>query len=97
MLTPKFKAAADFFLLTGLSELAWHWPGPQVLFQFQWSVLSDHSLHFDPVPLLTGDSNPAVLVEALAGDVMAGACGAAGPAPDVRHQPAGDGFRIQQT
>ncbi len=29
-------------------------------------------------------------VEARAGDVMAGACGAAGPAPDVRHQPPGD-------
>ena len=29
-------------------------------------------------------------VEALAGDVMAGAGGAAGPAPDVRHQPAGN-------
>ena len=28
--------------------------------------------------------------EARAGDVMAGAGGAAGPAPDVRHQPAGD-------
>ena len=28
-------------------------------------------------------------VEARAGDVMAGAGGAAGPAPDVRHQPAG--------
>ena len=28
-------------------------------------------------------------VEAQAGDVMAGAGGAAGPAPDVRHQPAG--------
>ena len=26
----------------------------------------------------------------LAGDVMAGGGGAAGPAPDVRHQPAGD-------
>ena len=30
-------------------------------------------------------------VEARAGDVMAGAGGAAGPAPDVRHQPPGDG------
>ena len=29
-------------------------------------------------------------VEARAGDVMAGAGGAAGPAPDVRHQPPGD-------
>ena len=29
-------------------------------------------------------------VEALAGDVMAGAGGAADPAPDVRHQPPGD-------
>jgi hypothetical protein len=29
-------------------------------------------------------------VEALACDVMAGAGGAAGPAPDVRHQPPGD-------
>ncbi len=29
-------------------------------------------------------------VEALAGDVMAGAGGAAGPAPYVRHQPPGD-------
>ena len=29
-------------------------------------------------------------VEARAGDVMAGGGGAAGPAPDVRHQPAGD-------
>jgi hypothetical protein len=28
-------------------------------------------------------------VEARAGDVMAGAGGAAGPAPDVRHQPPG--------
>ncbi len=28
--------------------------------------------------------------EARAGDIMAGAGGAAGPAPDVRHQPAGD-------
>jgi hypothetical protein len=28
-------------------------------------------------------------VEALPGDVMAGAGGAAGPAPDVRHQPPG--------
>ena len=61
---------------------------------------STSSLHFDPVPLRTGDSDPAVLVEARAGDVMggavmAGAGGAAGPAPDVRHQPAGDVFRIQ--
>ncbi len=31
-----------------------------------------------------------VHVEALAGDVMAGAGGVAGPAPDVRHQPPGD-------
>ena len=30
-------------------------------------------------------------VEARAGDVMAGAGGAAGPAPDVQHQPPGDG------
>ena len=29
-------------------------------------------------------------VEARAGDVMAGGGGAAGPAPDVRHQPPGD-------
>ena len=29
-------------------------------------------------------------MEARAGDVMAGGGGAAGPAPDVRHQPAGD-------
>ena len=29
-------------------------------------------------------------VEARAGDVMAGVGGAAGPAPDVRHQPSGD-------
>ena len=39
------------------------------------------------------DSNPGyqeILVEARAGDVMAGAGGAAGPAPDVRHQPPGD-------
>jgi hypothetical protein len=32
-----------------------------------------------------------IQVEARAGDVMAGAGGAAGPAPDVRHQPPGDG------
>ena len=31
-----------------------------------------------------------ILVEARAGDIMAGAGGAAGPAPDVRHQPQGD-------
>ncbi len=31
-----------------------------------------------------------ILLEALAGDVMAGGGGAAGPAPDVQHQPAGD-------
>jgi hypothetical protein len=31
-----------------------------------------------------------VLLEAQAGDVMAGVGGAVGPAPDVRHQPAGD-------
>ncbi len=31
-----------------------------------------------------------IQVEARAGDVMAGAGGAAGPAPDVRHQPQGD-------
>ncbi len=31
-----------------------------------------------------------ILLEALAGDVMAGGGGAAGPAPDIRHQPAGD-------
>ena len=31
-----------------------------------------------------------IQVEALAGDVMAGAGGAEGPAPDVRHQPPGD-------
>ena len=31
-----------------------------------------------------------ILLEARAGDVMAGGGGAAGPAPDVRHQPAGD-------
>ncbi len=31
-----------------------------------------------------------IQVEALAGDVMAGAGGTAGPAPDVRHQPAVD-------
>ena len=30
-------------------------------------------------------------VEARAGNAMAGAGGAAGPAPDVRHQPPGDG------
>ena len=30
-------------------------------------------------------------VEGRAGDVMAGAGAAAGPAPDVRHQPPGDG------
>ena len=38
-----------------------------------------------------------IQVETRAGDVMAGAGGAAGPAPDVRHQPAGDVFRIQHT
>ncbi len=31
-----------------------------------------------------------IQVEARAGDVMAGGGGEAGPAPDVRHQPAGD-------
>ena len=31
-----------------------------------------------------------ILLEARAGDVMAGGGGAAGPSPDVRHQPAGD-------
>ncbi len=31
-----------------------------------------------------------ILLEALAGDVMASGGGAAGPAQDVRHQPAGD-------
>ncbi len=31
-----------------------------------------------------------IILEARAGDVMAGGGGAAGPAPDVRHQPAGD-------
>jgi hypothetical protein len=31
-----------------------------------------------------------ILLEARAGDVMAGGGGAAGPAPDVPHQPAGD-------
>jgi hypothetical protein len=31
-----------------------------------------------------------ILLEALAGDVMAGGEGAAEPAQDVRHQPAGD-------
>jgi hypothetical protein len=31
-----------------------------------------------------------ILLEARAGDVMASGGGAAGPAPDVRHQPAGD-------
>ncbi len=31
-----------------------------------------------------------ILLEARAGDVMTGGGGAAGPAPDVRHQPAGD-------
>ncbi len=31
-----------------------------------------------------------IQVEALAGDVMAGAGGAAGPAPDVLHQPPGE-------
>ena len=31
-----------------------------------------------------------ILVEARAGDVMAGGGGAVGPVPDVRHQPAGD-------
>ena len=31
-----------------------------------------------------------IQVEARAGDVMAGGGGAAGPAPDVRHQPPGD-------
>ncbi len=31
-----------------------------------------------------------ILLEVRAGDVMAGGGGAAGPAPDVRHQPAGD-------
>ncbi len=31
-----------------------------------------------------------VHVEAQAGDVMAGAGGAAGPGPDIRHQPPGD-------
>ncbi len=31
-----------------------------------------------------------ILLEARAGYVMAGGWGAAGPAPDVRHQPAGD-------
>jgi hypothetical protein len=30
-----------------------------------------------------------ILVDALAGDFMAGAGGAAGPAPDLRHQPPG--------
>ncbi len=34
--------------------------------------------------------DPLILLEARAGDVMAGGGGAAGPAPDVRHQPAGD-------
>ena len=41
-----------------------------------------------------------IQVEALAGDDMAGAGGAAGPAPDIRHQPAGDvhpQFCIQHT
>jgi hypothetical protein len=31
-----------------------------------------------------------ILLEARAGDVMSGGGGAAGPTPDVRHQPAGD-------
>jgi len=37
-----------------------------------------------------------VHVEARAGDVMAGAGGAAGPAPDVRHQPPGEKECFQQ-
>ncbi len=32
-------------------------------------------------------------MEARAGDVMAGGAGAAGPASDVRHQPAGDVYQ----
>ena len=99
---PKSKAAAHFFCFIAWqsdTELGWHWPGPQILFQFQWSALSDllHCTSIGCLPGRTGDSDPAVLVEALAGDVMAGAGGAAGPAPDVRHQPAGDVFRIQHT
>jgi hypothetical protein len=37
-----------------------------------------------------------VHVQARAGDVMAGAGGAAGPAPDVRHQPPGEKECFQQ-
>ena len=40
---------------------------------------------------LAGGTLQEFQVEARAGDVMAGAGGAAGPAPDVRHQPPGDG------
>ena len=47
------------------------------------------SLHFDRVPLpgRTGDSDPAVLVEATASDVMAGVGGAAGPGTAARREP----------
>ncbi len=38
-----------------------------------------------------------VHVEARAGDVMAGAGGAAGPAPDVRHQPPGEKECFERT
>ena len=37
-----------------------------------------------------------IQVEAQAGDVMAGVGGAAGPAPDVRHQPPGDTAHAEQ-
>ena len=38
-----------------------------------------------------------IQVEARAGDVMAGGGGAAGPAPDIRHQPPGDASLQQST
>ena len=41
---PKSKAAAHFFCFIAWqsdTELGWHWPGPQILFQFQWSARSD--------------------------------------------------------
>ena len=38
-----------------------------------------------------------IQVEALPGDVMAGGGGAAGPAPDIRHQPPGDASLQQST
>ena len=62
------------------------------LFQvLNWGAIQRHIAAAKLGPCRAADMGfRKIQVEALPGDVMAGGGGAAGPAPDIRHQPSGD-------